>query len=63
MYVVMTRVVKSKRGIYTWELCRLGLVVSVSASHAVDRGFTSRSGHTKDLHKWYTLPPCLTRMR
>ena len=28
-----------------------GLVVSVSASHAVGRGFASRPGHTKDHHK------------
>ena len=28
-----------------------GLVVSVSASHAVGRGFASRSDHTKDHHK------------
>ena len=31
--------------------CRFGLVVSVSASHTVGRGFASRPGHTKDLHK------------
>ena len=31
--------------------CRGGLVVSVSASHAVGRGFASRRGHTKDHHK------------
>ena len=43
-------------------LLRDGLVVSVSASHAVGRGFASRSGHTEDHHKndtnclpsWYT---------
>ena len=28
-----------------------GLVVSMSTSHAVGRGFTSRPGHTKDRHK------------
>ena len=31
--------------------CRVGLVVSVSASHMVGRGFASRLGHTKDHHK------------
>ena len=31
--------------------CRVGLVVSVSASHTVDHEFTSRPGHTKDHHK------------
>ena len=30
---------------------RDGLVVSVSASHAVGRDFASRTGHTKDHHK------------
>ena len=29
----------------------VGLVISVSASHAVGRGFAPRPGHTKDLHK------------
>ena len=33
------------------EPCRVGLVVSMSASHAVGRGFASRPGHTKDHHK------------
>ena len=28
--------------------CRVGLVVSVSASHAIGRGFVYRPGHTKD---------------
>ena len=42
---------------------RVGLVVSVSASHTAGRGFASRPGHTKDHHKhaWYTLPPCMAR--
>ena len=31
--------------------CRVGLVVSVSASHMVSREFSSRLGHTKDHHK------------
>ena len=31
--------------------CRVGLVVSVSASHTVDCKFASRPGHTKDHHK------------
>ena len=31
--------------------CRVGLVVSVSASHLVDCEFAFRSGHTKDHHK------------
>ena len=30
---------------------RVGLVVSVSASHAVGRGFASLLGYTKDHHK------------
>ena len=30
--------------------CRVGLVVSVSASHSVGRGFASRPGHTNDHH-------------
>ena len=33
------------------EPCRVGLVVSVSASHTVGREFASRPGHTKDHHK------------
>ena len=31
--------------------CRAGLVVSVSASHTVGRGFESWPGHTKHHHK------------
>ena len=31
--------------------CQVGLVVSVSASHTVGRGFASRPSHTKDHHK------------
>ena len=31
--------------------CRVGLVVSVSASHTVGREFASRPGHTKDHYK------------
>ena len=30
--------------------CRVGLVVSVSASHTVGHEFASRLGHTKDHH-------------
>ena len=33
------------------ETFRVGLVVSVSASTKVDRGFASRPGHIKDHHK------------
>ena len=29
--------------------CRVGLVISVSASHTVGRGFASWPGHTKDI--------------
>ena len=36
--------------------CRVDLVVIVSASRTVGRGFTSRPGHTKDHKKWYRLP-------
>ena len=31
--------------------CQVGLVVSVSASHMVGRGFAPQSGHTKDYHE------------
>ena len=31
--------------------CRVGLVVSVSASQTVSREFASQPGHTKDHHK------------
>ena len=43
----------SKRGSKheKYETFRVGLVVSVSASHTVGRGFVSRPGHTKDHHK------------
>ena len=34
-----------------WIPYRVGLVVSVSASHTVGREFASLSGHTKDHHK------------
>ena len=30
--------------------CRVGLVVSVSASHTIGHGFAYRPGHTKDHH-------------
>ena len=33
------------------SLCRVGLVVSVSAYHTVGHEFASRPGHTKDDHK------------
>ena len=39
--------------------CPVGLVVSVSASHTVDRGFASWPGHTKDHHKNGTCTNCL----
>ena len=32
-------------------ICRVGLVVSMSASHTVGREFASQPGHTKDHHK------------
>ena len=43
--------------------CRVDLMVSVSISHTVGRGFVFRSGHTKDHHKngtnclpaWHTM--------
>ena len=35
----------------TLKPCRVGSVVSVSASHTVGREFASRPGHTKDQHK------------
>ena len=41
--------------------CRVGLVVSVSASDMVGREFASRPGYTKDHKKWYKLPPCMAR--
>ena len=31
--------------------CRVGLVVSVSASHTICHEFASRPGHTKNHHK------------
>ena len=31
--------------------CRVGLVISVSASHTICHEFASRPGHTKDHHK------------
>ena len=34
-----------------YKLCRVGLMVSVSASHTVGHEFASRPGHTKDHHK------------
>ena len=37
---------------------RVGLLVSVSAPHAVGHGFAPRPGHTKDHHKNGTN--CLT---
>ena len=38
--------------LYSFVRPRLdGLVVSMSASHAVGCGFASRMGHTKDHHK------------
>ena len=36
--------------VYHVSPCRVGLVVSVSASHTVGHGFASRPGQTKD-HK------------
>ena len=41
---------------------RVGLVVSVSASHTVGRGFASRPGHTKGHHKNVTNLHCLTAL-
>ena len=37
--------------VFIYILCRVGLVVIVSASHKVGRWFLSRSCHTKDHHK------------
>ena len=37
------------------------LLVSVSASHVVSRGFASRRGHTKDHYKENKLTPCWER--
>ena len=34
-----------------FRTCRVGLVVSVSASYTVGRGFASRPGDIKDHHK------------
>ena len=39
------------RVVYTRGPRRDGLVVSVSASHAIGRGFAPRPGHTKDHHE------------
>ena len=39
------------RSDYKLSPCWVGLVVSMSASHTVGCGFTSRPGHTKDHHK------------
>ena len=33
---------------------------SVFANGPGDLGFNPRSRHTKDLEKWYLIPPCLT---
>ena len=60
----------SLAGKYTWwyafqlieTLCRVGLVVSVSASHTVGRGFASGS-YQRTSYKWYKLPPWIARMR
>ena len=41
--------------------CRVGLVVSISASNAASRWFVSRPGHAKDHQKLYKLPPCTAR--
>ena len=44
--------------------CRVGLEVSVSASHTVGREFAPRPGHTKDHHKNGTnYLPALHAMR
>ena len=46
--------------IYRLNTCRVGLVVSVSASHTVGREFASRPGHTYDHHTNSTnCPPPL----
>ena len=37
--------------ITSFRLCRVGLVVRVSAFHMVGCGLASWPGHTKDLHK------------
>ena len=38
---------------------RVDLVVGVTASHAVGRGFASQTGHTKDHNKHGTYCLCL----
>ena len=43
------------------NICRAGLVVSVSASHTVGLDFASLPGHTKDLLKMDKLPPYMAR--
>ena len=46
MYVLpVLKLARKKRNM---NPCRVGLVVSVSASHTVGREFASRPGHTKD---------------
>ena len=46
----------------TSKPCRVGIVVSVSASHTVGLEFASRPVYTKDHHKkWYKMPPCMAR--
>ena len=45
MFEIEVSLIKSEKS------CRVGLVVSVSASRTVGRGFASWPGHTKDHHK------------
>ena len=42
---------KSLRSFNLKKICRVGLVVSMSASEMVGRRFEPRLGHTKDHHK------------
>ena len=49
--VVLGMVIPSSLSISTWILRQLGLVVSVSASHAIGCGFKLWPGHTKNLNK------------
>ena len=43
--------VKRQHSLNPVRLCRVGLVVTVSASHKVGRGFASQPGDTKNHHK------------
>ena len=38
----------------------IGMMVRVFANRLRKPGFNPTSSHTKDLKKWYLMPPCLT---